>query len=163
MAGKYLQKLDLRLRLCDSRALDHNRRCCDQCRHLRMLKRQEASARAMATKARNNPGWARPAHANPALQRLAHSMVASAKKQGLLPTLDGSIACVDCDKPAREYDHRDYSRPLDVQPVCRSCNKKRGTAKWPSAEQFKFEVCRPVHAATLSSERGRFYVQGEAA
>jgi hypothetical protein len=66
-------------------------------------------------------------------------MVAAAKKQGLLPKLDGSIACVDCGEAAREYDHRDYARPLDVQPVCRKCNKKRGTAKWPSADQFQFK------------------------
>lgn len=38
------------------------------------------------------------------------------------------FACVDCGKPARDYDHRDYARPLDVQPVCRSCNRKRGPA-----------------------------------
>lgn len=36
--------------------------------------------------------------------------------------------CADCGKPATDYDHRDYSKPLDVQPVCRSCNKLRGPA-----------------------------------
>lgn len=35
-------------------------------------------------------------------------------------------ACVDCGAVAEVYDHRDYSKPLDVQPVCRSCNLKRG-------------------------------------
>ncbi|MFD1709823.1 hypothetical protein FVQ98_14190 [Ottowia sp. GY511] len=36
--------------------------------------------------------------------------------------------CVDCKKQALDWDHRDYNRPLDVEPVCRSCNKKRGPA-----------------------------------
>lgn len=37
--------------------------------------------------------------------------------------------CVDCGKPAYAYDHRRYSRPLEVDPVCRSCNFWRGPAK----------------------------------
>ncbi len=37
-------------------------------------------------------------------------------------------ACVDCAKPATCYDHRDYRLPLQVEPVCRSCNQKRGRA-----------------------------------
>lgn len=44
-----------------------------------------------------------------------------------------AFACVDCGKPAQCYDHRDYSKPLDVEPVCTSCNLKRGPAK-PRAE-----------------------------
>lgn len=36
--------------------------------------------------------------------------------------------CVDCNKPAFVYDHRDYNKPLDVVPVCSSCNRKRGSA-----------------------------------
>lgn len=56
----------------------------------------------------------------------AHSSVAWAVKKGVLPRLDGSIACADCSNPATEYDHRDYDRPLAVDPVCHSCNKKRG-------------------------------------
>lgn len=39
------------------------------------------------------------------------------------------LFCVDCGKQAAVYDHRDYSKPLDVEPVCRSCNAKRGPAK----------------------------------
>ncbi len=42
-------------------------------------------------------------------------------------TADG-LTCVDCGKRAFHYDHRYYSRPLDVVPVCRSCNQKRGPA-----------------------------------
>jgi len=36
--------------------------------------------------------------------------------------------CADCGKVAQHYDHRDYNRPLDVEPVCHSCNLKRGPA-----------------------------------
>lgn len=37
-------------------------------------------------------------------------------------------ACVDCGEQAFCYDHRDYSRPLDVEPVCHACNIRRGPA-----------------------------------
>jgi hypothetical protein len=56
----------------------------------------------------------------------AQYAVLKARRQGLLPALNGSIACVDCGEPAAHYDHRDYSKPLDVVPVCRSCNCRRG-------------------------------------
>ena len=38
------------------------------------------------------------------------------------------MVCVDCEAPARDWDHRDYSKPLAVQPVCRVCNQRRGPA-----------------------------------
>lgn len=57
---------------------------------------------------------------------LAHRYVTVAIYNGDLPRLDGSIACVDCGSPADEYDHRDYKKPMDVEPVCRRCNGLRG-------------------------------------
>lgn len=73
----------------------------------------------------------------------AHRVVAAAIRQGLLPSLkSGEYACTDCGGIALEYDHRDYGRPLDVVPVCRSCNKRRGTAIWPSQDQFQFKRVR---------------------
>ena len=36
--------------------------------------------------------------------------------------------CSDCGKPATEYEHRYYALPLEVEPVCTSCNLKRGPA-----------------------------------
>ena len=63
---------------------------------------------------------------------LAGKAIAAVKQAvaaGELPRLDGSVLCVDCGKPARNYDHRDYRKPLDVEPVCMSCNKQRGTAE----------------------------------
>lgn len=59
----------------------------------------------------------------------AHKMIRDAIKHGHLPRLDGDYACVDCGESATCYDHRDYNYPLMVEPVCRSCNGKRGRAK----------------------------------
>jgi hypothetical protein len=39
-----------------------------------------------------------------------------------------NFKCVDCGDAAVEYDHRDYNKPLHVDPVCRSCNLQRGPA-----------------------------------
>jgi hypothetical protein len=39
------------------------------------------------------------------------------------------FACVDCSRPAFCYDHRDYSKPLQIEPVCKSCNTKRGPGR----------------------------------
>lgn len=62
-------------------------------------------------------------------QRLAHAMVTAAIRYGDLPSLrDGSTQCADCGKPASEYDHRDYLKPLEVEAVCRVCNERRGPA-----------------------------------
>lgn len=58
----------------------------------------------------------------------AQRAVMKAIREGRLPRLDGSIPCVDCSAPAAVYDHRDYRRPLDVEPVCRRCNVRRGPA-----------------------------------
>lgn len=38
------------------------------------------------------------------------------------------LMCTDCPKPASVHDHRDYLRPLSVEPVCRTCNMRRGRA-----------------------------------
>lgn len=39
-----------------------------------------------------------------------------------------SHKCVDCGLQANAYDHRYYSLPLEVEPVCTRCNIKRGPA-----------------------------------
>lgn len=54
--------------------------------------------------------------------------VHAAIRAGALPKLCGDIQCVDCGEPARHYEHRDYTKPLDVVPVCISCNYSRGPA-----------------------------------
>lgn len=57
----------------------------------------------------------------------AGQRVAAAIKKGELRR-PNEFDCVDCGKPAQQYDHRDYNFPLKVEPVCRSCNLKRGPA-----------------------------------
>jgi hypothetical protein len=63
-------------------------------------------------------------------QRRAIALVSVAKANKKLPYLDGTIMCVDCERPATIYEHRDYSKPLDVEPVCHLCNVRRGPALW---------------------------------
>lgn len=55
--------------------------------------------------------------------------VAKAVREGRLQPAK-NFACTDCGVPAVEYDHRDYSKPLAVEPVCRKCNSRRGPGKW---------------------------------
>lgn len=58
----------------------------------------------------------------------AHAAVNAAIKKGALPK-PGSFSCTDCKVwKAQCYDHRDYNKPLDVEPVCYGCNAKRGPA-----------------------------------
>jgi hypothetical protein len=71
----------------------------------------------------------------------AGRMVQRAIKRGeLRPPYE--FECADCQKQAMQYDHRDYNKPLDVVPVCRSCNITRGPAipiKGYFAEMFRRE------------------------
>ena len=55
----------------------------------------------------------------------AHHAVKKEVDAGRLPQVT-TLLCVDCGKQAFCYDHRDYRRPLDVDPVCKSCDVKRG-------------------------------------
>jgi hypothetical protein len=57
----------------------------------------------------------------------ACGQVTKAVKNGLIPPAK-DLLCVDCGKQATEYDHRDYNEPLKVEPVCHSCNMRRGPA-----------------------------------
>jgi len=61
---------------------------------------------------------------------LAHKAVAKARRAGLLDD-PREHSCTDCGEAAIGYDHRDYSKPLEVEPVCRRCNSARGPAKQP--------------------------------
>jgi hypothetical protein len=57
----------------------------------------------------------------------AINAVQKAVKKGILPPVK-TLTCVDCGRPGECYDHRDYNKPLDVVPVCRKCNFRRGSA-----------------------------------
>lgn len=72
-----------------------------------------------------------------AWQGRAMRFVAQAVEGGFLPSLKaGDFACSDCAARAVVYDHRDYSRPLDVEPVCAICNALRGRAKPVTPRDF---------------------------
>jgi len=64
-------------------------------------------------------------------QGRATKAVFDAVRRGQLPNLrEVEIQCEDCGvQRARDYDHRDYSYPLFVSALCRSCNLKRGRGK----------------------------------
>lgn len=57
-----------------------------------------------------------------AIKRVNHAV-----RRGALPPVS-EFKCSDCGAPAANYDHRDYTQPLCVEPVCAACNKARGPA-----------------------------------
>lgn len=58
----------------------------------------------------------------------AQSVVRNAKKRGELRPV-WEHWCADCNNwSATAYEHRHYSKPLEVTPVCYGCNMKRGPA-----------------------------------
>lgn len=105
---------------------------CWRCSKIPAWERQHVGT-LRAIQSRRMRGTAPPEGANRYWQQRAMSIVRHAKNTGLLPVLDGSIRCSDCANRAVCYDHRDYGKPLDVAPVCRLCNIRRGTAQWPIA------------------------------
>lgn len=56
--------------------------------------------------------------------------------------------CVDCGKPAVDYDHRDYLAPLAVEPLCRGCNLRRGPGSpFRDGQVQHFDLdCEGLHA-----------------
>jgi uncharacterized Zn finger protein (UPF0148 family) len=64
-------------------------------------------------------------------QRAAGVAVRMAIKRGELQPAH-THTCVDCGAQAVGYEHRDYSKPLEVDPICDSCNYRRGPAIWSS-------------------------------
>ncbi len=58
----------------------------------------------------------------------AANIVQNAKRRGFIGKPDFH-KCKDCGKKATKWDHRNYGRPLIVEPVCHSCNIKRSKTK----------------------------------
>lgn len=81
----------------------------------------------------------------------SRSAVSQAVKKGLIPKAS-VFDCVDCGKSAMQYDHRDYNKPLVVQPVCRSCNLQRGAAIPDLRGRTPDSQRRTVHKIVLSKE-----------
>lgn len=65
-------------------------------------------------------------------RRRASEVLWRAIRKGKIPRLSRTVGimCVDCGAVATCYDHRDYSKPLEVEPVCQSCNAIRGAASF---------------------------------
>ncbi len=63
---------------------------------------------------------------NSGAERAAY-LVNQAVKRGDMPGAR-ELKCADCGCAADRYDHRDYNKPLVVEPVCGSCNNRRGPA-----------------------------------
>jgi len=64
-----------------------------------------------------------------------------------------TLRCVDCGRAAHCYDHRDYNRPLVVEPVCHKCNGRRGSGvpkEWTLEEVLEEAAMRE---ANISGER----------
>lgn len=60
-------------------------------------------------------------------QQEAYRVFRLAVMDGLIRRLpDGETACIHCDAPATCWEHRDYRKPIDVQPACDSCNTRLG-------------------------------------
>ncbi len=57
-------------------------------------------------------------------KRAARLMIRTAVRRGDLPHIL-TCACVDCGVQAAEYHHEDYSKPLEVEPLCKLCHVKR--------------------------------------
>jgi hypothetical protein len=68
---------------------------------------------------------------------VASQLVYRAIRNGLLAH-PSEFQCSDCTRRAESYDHRFYSDPLLVEPVCRGCNGRRGPA-W-DAEMLAADV-----------------------
>ncbi len=72
-------------------------------------------------------------------QRAAVNAVGRAIARGELQSAKTQV-CFDCGEPGNVWDHRDYTKPLDVQAVCRPCNGRRGPAQWraePECDKYR--------------------------
>ena len=70
--------------------------------------------------------------------------------------LDHDVACVDCGEKAQVYDHRDYNKPLEVDPVCQKCNCARGPAVGSVVfEENRHRLRTDVYRKMGSNDAGR--------
>lgn len=108
------------------------------CKNCGQILLEDIASRAAFTQARRErraAGRIHPVRTVAETKWRAH-VAASTKKAvelGFLPD-PSSCICVDCGKVAACYDHRDYSMPLDVEPVCIACNSHRHRGKMPATK-----------------------------
>ena len=58
-------------------------------------------------------------------RRKGHQYISYAVRTKIVPRAKDCI-CIDCGKSAYCYDHRDYSKPTEIEPVCGRCQGLRG-------------------------------------
>lgn len=88
----------------------------ERARKFRATEKGKQSVKSWNSKVRGTP------------MRRAAYQVGWLTKTGQIPRAN-TLICVDCGAQAEVYDHRDYLKPKDVEPVCRKCNYKRGPGK----------------------------------
>lgn len=123
---KPVRSHDLKFRYCEScKPIFDVRRntACEQCGG--DISKRHRAARfcfpCIAVRARNAARNYIPNNDN----QKARAITNCAVRVGFLPD-PRDFLCVDCNRPAECYDHRDYNKPLEVEPVCRPCNSSRG-------------------------------------
>jgi hypothetical protein len=98
------------------------------------------------------------------LKSRVNTLVRLAIRDGVIPPLDG-LACVDCGAKADQYEHRDYSAPLSVDPICRACNAKRGIGVMDPAKVRLLVMAgrnrRSARAAEVVAMRKEGHTQAE--
>lgn len=84
----------------------------------------------------------------------AASAVRKAVLDGELPNLKTQeVVCSNCKNArATQYDHRDYNKPLQVAPVCASCNGKLGKAKFDPSKAAKPMNITGTHPVKVDSK-----------
>lgn len=88
--------------------------------------------------------WKKKDHPNAIYVVLCKAFVQAAIVRGHIPKAT-SLTCVDCGARAYCYDHRDYWKPLDVVPVCHTCNVRRGAGAHgvaKSAQNYEHDLFR---------------------
>ena len=83
---------------------------------------------------------------NNLLQR-ANGRKSAAIKRAILSGLlkpPNQQLCADCGEPAKFYDHRDITKPLDVEPVCNGCNVRRGPPRINKEDLEKYLANLPM-------------------
>lgn len=95
------------------------------------------------------------------LAQIARGKVQVALKAGRL-VHPSKLECSDCGGKATMYDHRNYYKPLEVSPVCRSCNSKRGAAYPEPEERYKNNGIRHSNLNDGDGENALFWFSGHA-
>jgi hypothetical protein len=82
-------------------------------------------------------------------QEAGRKIFQAAKRKGQFGKVT-DYSCVDCGKRAQVWEHRDYRKPLEVEPCCYSCNQKRGPAKFGVFYPPPTEVVEAPDCAALT-------------